>query len=56
VVTGTENAVTASLRPVEIGPVIGSDVTVVRGLSDRDEVITSGANLIKDGQRVEIVK
>jgi len=46
----------ATLRPVEIGPVLGTDITVVRGLADGDEVITSGANLIKNGQRVEIVK
>jgi multidrug efflux system membrane fusion protein len=56
VVTGAKGGETAKLRPVEIGPVIGTDITVVRGLADGDEVITSGANLIKDGQRVEIVK
>jgi RND family efflux transporter MFP subunit len=56
VIEGGDGAATASLRPVEIGPVIGSDIAVVRGLTDGDEVITSGANLIKDGQRVEIVK
>ena len=56
VVTGAEGEETAKLRPVEIGPVIGADITVVRGLADGDEVITSGANLLKDGQRVEIVK
>jgi multidrug efflux system membrane fusion protein len=56
VIEGREGAATASLRPVEIGPVIGSDITVVRGLAAGDEVITSGGNLIKDGQRVEIVK
>jgi RND family efflux transporter MFP subunit len=56
VVGGAKGAETATLRPVEIGPVIGTEITVVRGLADGDEVITSGANLIKDGQRVEIVK
>ena len=56
VVTGAKDPATATLRPVEIGPVIGTDITVVRGLADGDEVITSGANLIKDGQRVEIVQ
>jgi RND family efflux transporter MFP subunit len=56
VVTGAEDATTATLRPVEIGPVIGTDITVVHGLTGGDEVITSGANLIKDGQRVEVVK
>ena len=56
VVTGAKGEETAKLRPVEIGPVIGTDITVVRGLADGDEVITSGASLLKDAQRVEIVK
>jgi len=56
IVKGTKGAETATLQPVEIGPVIGTDITVVRGLADGDEVITSGANLLKNGQRVEIVK
>jgi RND family efflux transporter MFP subunit len=56
VVTGAKSEETAKLRPVEIGPVVGTDITLLRGLADGDEVITSGANLLKDGQRVEIVK
>ncbi len=56
VVAGAKGEETAKLRPVEIGPVIGTEITVVRGLADGDEVITSGANLLKDAQRVEIVK
>jgi RND family efflux transporter MFP subunit len=56
VVTGAKGEETAKLRPVEIGPVIGTDITVVQGLADGDEIITSGANLLKDAQRVEIVK
>jgi RND family efflux transporter MFP subunit len=56
VVTGAKGEETAKLRRVEIGPVIGTEITVVRGLADGDEVITSGANLLKDAQRVEIVK
>lgn len=56
VVKGAKGEATAKLRPVEIGPVVGTDITLLRGLSDGDEVITSGANLLKDGQRVEIVK
>jgi RND family efflux transporter MFP subunit len=56
VVTGAKGEETAKLQPVEIGPVIGTEITVVHGLADGDEVITSGANLLKDAQRVEIVK
>jgi len=56
VVAGAKDGEIATLRPVEIGPVIGTDITVVRGLADSDEVITSGANLLKDSQRVEVVR
>src|SRR4029453_4964482 len=48
VVTGAKGEETAKLQPVEIGPVIGTEITVVHGLADGDEVITSGANLLKD--------
>jgi RND family efflux transporter MFP subunit len=45
----------ARLRTVEIGDVSGSDITVHNGLKTGDRVITTGANLIKDGQRVEVL-
>lgn len=56
VLSGGSGARGAKLRPVEIGPVVGADITVAHGLSNGDEVITSGASLLKDGQRVEVVK
>ncbi len=46
----------ASLHDVEIGSVNGTDITVVSGLAAGDRIITSGANLLKDGQRVEVVQ
>jgi RND family efflux transporter MFP subunit len=46
----------ASLHSVEIGAVNGSDVVVVSGLSAGERIITIGANLLKDGQRVEVVQ
>ncbi len=46
----------ARLRLVDVGPVLGTDISIVQGLSDGDEVITTGANLLKDGQPVEVVK
>ena len=46
----------ARLRPVEIGAVIGTEISIVSGLENNDEVITTGANLLKDGQRVEVVQ
>jgi len=56
VVSGGSGAPVAKLRPVEIGPVVGTDISVAGGLSSGDEVITSGGSLLKDGQRVEVVK
>jgi len=56
VVSGSDAVRTAKLRPVEIGPVVGTDITVLSGLGRGDEVITTGATLLKDGQRVEVVK
>ena len=46
----------ARLRSVEIGSVNGTDIAVVSGLAAGDRVITTGANLLKDGQRVEVVQ
>ena len=55
-VSGSEGAKIADLRRVEIGAVIGTEITILKGLAAGDEVITSGANLLKSGQRVEVVK
>ena len=45
----------ARLRTVEIGDLSGSEITVRSGLASGDRIITTGANLIKDGQRVEVL-
>lgn len=55
-VSASNGAEVARLRPIEIGRVAGTDIGVVNGLAAGDEVITTGANLLKDGQRVEVVK
>jgi multidrug efflux system membrane fusion protein len=47
---------TAALRQIEVGEVVGTEISVASGLSAGDEVITTGANLLKDGQRVEVVR
>ena len=46
----------ARLRTVEVGGVNGSDITVTSGLATGDRIITDGANLLKDGQRVEVIQ
>jgi multidrug efflux system membrane fusion protein len=55
-VSGAPGAQVARLRRVEVGPVVGSDITVGSGLGDGDEVISSGATLLKDGQKVEVIQ
>jgi RND family efflux transporter MFP subunit len=56
VLGATNEGNVATLRQIEIGPIVGTNVTVAGGLSPDDEVITMGANLVKDGQRVEVVR
>jgi len=46
----------ARLHSVEIGAVNGTDISVVNGLEAGDRIITTGANLLKDGQRVEVLQ
>ena len=46
----------ARLRGVEVGAVNGTEISVVHGLQAGDRIITTGANLLKDGQRVEVLQ
>lgn len=46
----------ADLHSVEIGAVNGTEISIVRGLVPGERVITTGANLLKDGQRVEVLQ
>ena len=46
----------ARLHTVEIGAVSGTQIRVLNGLSAGDRIITNGANLLKDGQRVEVLQ
>ena len=55
-ITKSSTGNVAYLRSVEIGAVTGNDITVVSGLAAGDQIITTGANLLKDGQRVEVVQ
>jgi multidrug efflux system membrane fusion protein len=40
---------------VELGEVAGNRVAVTRGLSAGERVITTGAALVADGERVEVI-
>jgi RND family efflux transporter MFP subunit len=46
----------ARLHSVDIGAVNGTEISVVNGLQAGDRIITTGANLLKDGQRVEVLQ
>jgi RND family efflux transporter MFP subunit len=56
VVSKTGAADTARLQTVGIGAVNGTDVVVLSGLNAGQQIITNGANLLKDGQPVEVVQ
>jgi RND family efflux transporter MFP subunit len=55
-VSGSSAGEVARLRGVEIGAVNGTEISVVNGLQAGDRIITTGANLLKDGQRVEVLQ
>ena len=56
VVSNSTGEEMAHLHSVEIGSVNGTEISVVSGLQAGDRVITTGANLLKDGQRVEVLQ
>jgi RND family efflux transporter MFP subunit len=56
VISKTSAGEVASLRSVEIGAVNGTDIAVVSGLTGGEQIVTSGSNLLKDGQQVEVVQ
>jgi RND family efflux transporter MFP subunit len=45
----------AKLRPVDLGDVVGNRVAVTRGLAAGERVVTVGASMIQDGERVEVL-
>ncbi len=56
VVSSSSSGEVARLHSVEIGSVTGTDITVLNGLTPSDHIITTGANLLKDGQPVEVLQ
>jgi RND family efflux transporter MFP subunit len=45
----------ARLRPVQIGPVVGDEVSVKSGLHDGGKVIVRGSDIVYDGEPVSVV-
>lgn len=56
VVADSSTGEVARLHSVETGAVTGAEIAVVSGVAAGDRVITAGANLLKDGQRVEVLQ
>ena len=56
VVSDSSAGEVARLHSVDIGAVNGSEIAVVSGLQTGERIITAGANLLKDGQRVEVLQ
>jgi multidrug efflux pump subunit AcrA (membrane-fusion protein) len=56
VVSDSSAGEVARLHSIEIGAVNGTDISVVNGLQAGDRIITTGANLLKDGQPVEVLQ
>lgn len=55
VVDGTGAETHAKLRPVELGEVVGNRVAVTTGLAAGERVITTGASLVVEGERIEVL-
>jgi multidrug efflux pump subunit AcrA (membrane-fusion protein) len=55
VVDGAGAQTHATLRQVELGDVVGNRVAVTRGLTPGERVITTGASMVVDGERIEIL-
>jgi RND family efflux transporter MFP subunit len=56
VVSDSSAGEVARLHGVEIGAVNGTEISIVNGLQAGDRIITNGGNLLKDGQRVEVLQ
>jgi multidrug efflux system membrane fusion protein len=55
VVEGADEVARARLREVELGDVAGNRVAVTRGLAAGERVVTTGAAMIADGERIEVL-
>jgi hypothetical protein len=42
----------AHLRPVTLGPSVGTNSVILKGIEDGDQVVTEGVDKIKEGMKV----
>ncbi len=50
------SAMTVSLQPVQLGPVVGSDVVIAAGLQAGQQVVVTGVHVLTPGQKVTVFK
>jgi len=50
------NAMTVSLQPVQLGPVVGNDVVIAAGLQAGQQVVVTGVHVLTPGQKVTVFK
>ncbi|HTZ57286.1 MAG TPA: efflux RND transporter periplasmic adaptor subunit [Acidobacteriaceae bacterium] len=55
VAEGGGDTQTARLRPVEVGDIYGNMIAAKGGLNSGESVITTGATLVRDGEKVRII-
>jgi RND family efflux transporter MFP subunit len=55
VAEGSGDAQTARLRPVEVGDIYGNMIAAKGGLNPGESVITTGASLVRNGEKVRII-
>jgi RND family efflux transporter MFP subunit len=55
VIDGAGGAARAKVRDVLLGDVVGNRVAVTKGLNSGERVITTGAAMVIDGERVEVL-
>jgi RND family efflux transporter MFP subunit len=52
---GTGDTVTVHTRDVTLGDTYGNNIAVLSGLNPKGRVVTSGINMIKNGQQVRVI-
>lgn len=50
------SAMTVSLVPVQLGPVVGSEVVIASGLQPGQQVVVTGVHVLTPGQKVTLFK
>jgi hypothetical protein len=55
VLAGAESRFAAQIREVRLGATFGNSIVVMEGLKKGERVITAGANIVADGEAVQLI-